>query len=88
MLGISYPGGISRETTAMLCEIDNRPVMVFVDRVESDQTSAGLHDGGPPEVHVFCTVRQGLVFYEVSPFERARATEFLVVADTSSEKTD
>ena len=80
MLGLSYPGGLSRNTTAMLCMIDDQPVMVFVDRLERDQAAASIRDHAASPINVFRIVRDGLVFYEVSPFDVARAIDYLVIA--------
>jgi len=85
MLGLSYPGGLSRNTTAMLCEVDEQPVMVFVDRLEKDQEVADRQAVPSIEWNVFRSVRDGLVFYEVSPFEVPRVAKYLVVASTPLE---
>ena len=46
MLGISYPGGISPNTTAMLGEVDGTPVMVFVDDAANrEQVSVTVEQG-------------------------------------------
>jgi hypothetical protein len=76
MLGISYPGGLSRDTTAMLCRVDGQPVMVFVDRLSADQPRAARNDD--PNLQVHRAVKLGLVFYEVTPFETARVIDYLV----------
>jgi hypothetical protein len=76
MLGLSYPGGLSRDTTAMLCEVDGRPVMVFVDRLDADEQVEGIAadaDG----LRVFRSELMGLVVYEVTPLEEPRAAPFL-----------
>jgi hypothetical protein len=88
MLGLSYPGGLSRHTTAMLCEVDGEPVMVFVDRQDADLPTASRRDEDLQDVNVFRVVRDGLVFYEVSPFPGARAVEFLVAAHPPAEAED
>jgi len=79
MLGLSYPGGLSRDTTAMLCLVDERPVMVFVDREECDQDGASKNPSA--DVHVLRRRRMGLVFYEVTPFSEPRVLDHLVAAD-------
>jgi hypothetical protein len=76
MLGLSYPGGLSRDTTAMLCRVDDQPVMVFVDRLTADQAEAGRNDD--PHLQVHRAVKSGLVFYEVTPFDTARVLGSLV----------
>ena len=65
MLGLSYPGGLSRNTTAMLGRVGEIPVMVFVDRLEHDTPMALPNDD--PDIHLYRTEKHGLVFYEVSP---------------------
>lgn len=76
MLGLSYPGGMSRDTTAMLCKVDDKPVMVFVDRVENDQAIAG--ENKDPELRIEREVRDGLVFYEVAPKGSPSVLDYLV----------
>ncbi|MCA9232046.1 MAG: hypothetical protein KDA57_15465 [Planctomycetales bacterium] len=76
MLGLSFAGGLSRETTAMLCRVDGREVIVFVDRLANDLSIAEQNDAS--EIKVFRVARDGLVFYEVTPFDAARVIEFLV----------
>jgi hypothetical protein len=76
MLGLSYPGGLSRDTTAMLCEVDGQPVMVFVDRLDADEQVEGIAadaDG----LRVFRSELADLVVYEVTPLEEPRAASFL-----------
>jgi len=79
MLGLSYAGGLSRDTTAMLCQVDGQPVMVFVDRLENDQPIATQLDASKLQVHR--VARDGLVFYEVTPFATSRVIEYLVPAE-------
>ena len=76
MLGLSYPGGLSRDTTAMLCQVDGQHVMVFVDRLESDSKVAMQEQ--VVGVQVFREARSGLVFYEVTPYEISRVSKYLV----------
>jgi hypothetical protein len=78
MLGLSYPGGLSRDTTAMLCRVDGKPVMVFIDRASADKPQATEHADG--SLHVFREERDGLVFYEVTPLARPHATASLARA--------
>ena len=82
MLGLSYSGGLTRDTTVMLCRVDEQPVMVFVDRVSADQPNAATAnqtDG----LHIHRGQRGGLVMYEVTPFENARAMPYLRVQSHS-----
>jgi hypothetical protein len=78
MKGLSYLGGLSRETTAMLCDVEGEPVMVFVDRVEKDRPAAAKEND--PELNIFRTERDGLVFYEVTPLDKATMTQHMVLA--------
>jgi hypothetical protein len=66
MLGLSYPGGMSRDTTAMLCEVQEKPVMVFVDRAEHDNALASQNPHS--DLHVFRQELGPLVLYEISPW--------------------
>jgi len=75
MLGLSYPGGLSRDTTAMLCLVDEQPVMVCVDRLAHDSPLATKNQSG--QIKVFRKVRDGLVFYEVTPFDSSRLIRYL-----------
>jgi hypothetical protein len=74
MLGLSYPGGLSRLTTAMLCLIDEQPVMVFVDRSDADQPQAAHEAAG---LRIFREERDGLVLYEATPLDAPRALPYL-----------
>jgi anti-sigma-K factor RskA len=78
MLGLSYPGGLSRHTTAMLCQVEGKPVMVFVDQASKDLPLAAEH--ADAQTHVFRQERDGLVFYEVSPLDRPHVTAAMVPA--------
>lgn len=76
MLGLSYPGGLSRLTTGMLCEVNGQPVMVFIDRL-GDDVKQGDHalDG----LHVFRQVLESLVLYEVTPWNEPRMLDFIAL---------
>lgn len=78
MLGVSYPGGLSRNSTAMLCRVNGEPVIVLVDRASADRPEV-MHNGNP-DLQVFREERHGLVFYEVTPFDSARVIDSLVLA--------
>ncbi len=80
MLGISHLGGVSRLTTAMLCEVDGEKVLVFVDNLASDQRKIAMENDNP-RLNVFVTTKRGLVFYEVSPLPTPRMTEHLEFLD-------
>ncbi len=80
MLGLSYLGGLSRETTAMLAEVDGQAVIVFVDRITNDQPEFG-QSSIEIGINVFREKINGLVFYEVSPFPKSRLTSFFEFLD-------
>lgn len=80
MLGISYPGGLSRDTTAVLCRVDEAAVMVFVDRAESDDLQAT--DNDDPQLNVFRHEKFGLVFYEVTPLDAAHMIDVFAESDS------
>lgn len=82
MLGLSYPGGLSRDTTAMLCRVDHQPVIVFVDRAEADQAIAMA--GADATLRVFREERAGLVFYEVTPFAEPRMMKQLAPLESAA----
>jgi len=77
MLGLSYLGGTSRESIAMLSEVDGHRVIVFVDRSGADQPDITTEDA--EGLNVFVVERDGLVFAEVSPLEEAKMIQHLKV---------
>ena len=79
MLGLSYSGGLSRDTTAMLCIVDELPVVVFVDRADVDQSQS--FDEMQSRVNVFRREYAGLVLYEVTPHPEQRILDHLVAED-------
>ncbi len=78
MVGLSYPGGLSRDTTAILCYADQQPVILFVDRREFDNESvvAGQDTQG---LYIHKRLLRDLVIYEVSPFPESKFTDSLSV---------
>ena len=74
MLGLAFTGGLSRNTTAMLAYVDDQPVMVFVDQAVNDGEAMASADGS---LRVFRDERDGLVYYEVTPFDEPRMTPLL-----------
>jgi hypothetical protein len=76
MLGLSYPGGLSRMTTAMLCRVDEQPVMVFVDKQEVDRAQGEDLEAG---LSLLRQQRDGLVFYEITPVPEKSMIEYLIV---------
>lgn len=76
MLGLSYSGGLSRDTTVMLCQVNEQPVMVFVDRVSADQPKSDIV-AATNGLFVHRAQRSGLVMYEVTPLRKPRAMQYL-----------
>ena len=76
MLGISWLGGISRNTTAMLCKVDEQKVVVFVDRSDEPGQSVATVDVDQDGLNVFVVEKNGLVFCEVTPLESPRMIEY------------
>lgn len=76
MLGLSYLGGISRDTTAMLAEVDGKKVMVFVDVAANRHGLEVAAVSSAPDLNVFVVQRDGLVFCEVTPHEKSTLIEY------------
>lgn len=74
MSGISYLGGLSRKTTAVLFEVDKQPVIVFVD-VAGNRNLDLCVENDSPDLNVFVVKTNGLVFCEVTPHESASMIE-------------
>lgn len=77
MLGLSYPGGLSRDTTSMLCIVDEQKAIVFVDRLKVDSTAVTELPSGRDDLFIHRAEKFGLVFYEVSPFSNSRIIKFM-----------
>lgn len=82
MVGLSYPGGLSRDTTAILCYASDEPVIVFVDRTEFDVAGIGDADQA---THVHQIRLGDLTLYEVSPFGEAKFLEYLSLVPSTHE---
>lgn len=78
MLGVSYTGGLSRETTAILFEIEGKPVIVFVDK-DSVELPDSILDTGESGLFAHRERRDGLTLVELSPFDSVRAAASLEV---------
>ena len=79
MLGLSYLGGTSDRSTAMLGEVDGNQVIVFVDRSSADLPDVSTE--GTNGLNVFVVERDGLVFAEVSPLPESKMIQYLKVLD-------
>lgn len=81
MLGLSYLGGTSRTSTAMLGKVDDTPVIVIVDRVENRKNiTRYVANKGDPNLNVFVEEKDGLIFCEVTPLDSARMIEYFEFA--------
>jgi|GEM_PF-4767439 len=78
MIGLSYLGGFTRESTAILCYVEQQPVIVFVEKSELDNNTIVKPSD---ELRVHRANRDGLVFYEVSSFSTPKISPFLQLAD-------
>lgn len=76
MIGLSYSGGFTRDTTAILCEAQSRPVIVFVDRRDVDRPEVTQPD---PASGLFVHRRElgDLVLYEVGPSDNPLILDYL-----------
>jgi len=81
MVGISFLGGVSRKTTSMLGLVNGKPVLVFVDNVSNDDEQMRSQVGKCDQHNVSRTIKDGLVFYEVSEFEDAQLIEYFELDD-------
>ena len=76
MVGITFIGGVSRKTTSMLGLVNDKPVLVFVDKISNDDQGMRSQVGKSGRYHVSRATKDGLVFYEVSGHEDAQLIEY------------
>ena len=76
MLGLAFFGGISRKTTAMLGQVNDKPVLVFVDNLSEDDEKMRSQVGKSGKYHISRATKDDLVFYEISEFEDAHLIEY------------
>lgn len=79
MLGLSYLGGISRNTVAMISEVQGEKVIVFVDRDDEAGIEKAIKSVDP-SLNVFVERKFGLVFAEVTPLDSAGLIEYFETA--------
>ena len=77
MIGLSYLGGLTRDTTAMLCRVDDQPVIVFVDRADAASQAVTTPQA---DLFVHTATLGDLVLFEVGPFEAPQMMEYLELA--------
>ena len=78
MVGLSFAGGLSRDTTAMLAYVEEQPVVVFIDRNEFDNEQL-MSQRKKKHANLFVHRKElaDLVIYEVSPFDSAKMAPYL-----------
>lgn len=77
-LGFSYAHTISQRTLLVLVYVDERPVMVFVDRIANDDRQSW-----PAEsiLHLHRSTIGELVLYELSPFDEPQMLSYFFDPD-------
>lgn len=77
-LGFSYANTISQRTLLVLVRVDERPVMVFVDRIASDDRRSWPAESN---LHLHRAIIGELVVYELSPFEEPHVLSYFFDPD-------
>ncbi len=78
-LGLAYGNSISRRTVYLLAEVNNEPVIVFIDRVEADPGPTVDESSG---LNLFKRRLGLLVLYELSPLEEPTLLQLFYDPDT------
>lgn len=81
-LGLCYSNTISKRTFYLLAEVNDTPVLVFVDRVENDSGKL-LEKRGT--LHAHRSEVDDLVLYEVTPFEQPHMLPYFYNPDKGSQ---
>ena len=84
MAGLAYLGGFSSQTTSMLAWVDDRPVLLLVDKADRLKPSALKETG---DLHVHVTRLGDLSVVEVSPLEEPSVAPFLYLRAPPGEPT-
>jgi len=79
MEGLHYLGGLSRYTTAMLARVNEKPVLVFVDKASEDKHVA--EPSAKSGLHLFRKELGPLVLYELTPLDHPSVMDYLYLAD-------
>ncbi len=77
-LGLAYCNSISRRTVCLLAEVNDEPVIVFIDRVETDSGQTIEESSG---LNLFSRRIGRLVLYELSPLEKPALLELFYDPD-------
>jgi hypothetical protein len=72
-VGLSYCNTISENTMILMAEVDDEPVVIFVDRVARDTEPITVED---ERLHLHRRELSGLVLYELSPFDAPRVLPY------------
>ncbi len=80
-LGLAYGNSISRRTVYLLAEVNDEPVIVFIDRVEADSGQTIEESSG---LNLFSRRIGRLVLYELSPLEKPALLELFYDPDADS----
>ena len=78
-LGLAYCNSISRRTVYLLAEVNDEPVVVFIDRVEADPGQMVDETSG---LNLFNRRLGLLVLYELSPLEKPALLQLFYDPDT------
>ena len=78
-LGLAYCNSISRRTVYLLAEVNDEPVIVFIDRVEADPGQTANESSG---LNLFNRRLGLLVLYELSPLEKPALLPLFYDPDT------
>ncbi|MCH8212041.1 MAG: hypothetical protein IIB99_11815 [Planctomycetes bacterium] len=78
-LGLAYCNSISRRTVYLLAEVNDEPVVVFIDRVEADPGQTVDETSG---LNLFNRRLGLLVLYELSPLEKPALLQLFYDPDT------
>ena len=80
-LGLAYCNSISRRTVYLLAEVNDEPVIVFMDRVERDSGPTVDETSG---LNLFSRRLGLLVLYELSPLEKPALLQLFFDPDADS----
>jgi len=69
MLGLSYTGGVTRDSMGMLGTVNGKPVLVVVDRAGEDAKTQMKHPDG---LNLYRRKIGSLMLYEVTPLDEAK----------------
>jgi len=80
-IGLAYGNSISRRTVYLLAEVNDEPVIVFIDRVEADSGQTIEESSG---LNLFSRHLGLLVLYELSPLEKPALLHLFYDPDADS----